>query len=75
MNYWGSQADVVTPPGWELYDLEEDSSEMNNLYSDPKYDALVEELKEKLKSLRQELDETDRNYPHIQTIIDKHWDD
>lgn len=75
MNYWGSQADVVTPPGWELYDLEKDPSEMNNLYPKPEYDGLVEELKDKLKSVREELDETDRDYPHIQKIIDKHWGD
>ena len=75
MNYWGSQADVVTPPGWELYDLEKDPSEMNNLYSDPEYDGLIEGLKNKLKSVREELDETDRDYPHIQKIIDEHWAD
>ena len=33
------------------------------------------ELKEKLHELRKELNETDRDYPHIQKVIDAHWDD
>ena len=39
---------------WELYDLQNDSSEMKNLYEDPAYTNLVGELKEKLKELRLE---------------------
>lgn len=75
LNYWGSQADIVTPPGWELYDLEDDPYEMNNLYTKTEYSGIIVELKEKLMSLREELNETDSNYPHIQKIIDEHWDD
>jgi len=75
LNYWGSQADIVTPPGWELYDIENDPHEMNNLYSNPEYAEIIAELKDNLKSLREELNETDRDYPHIQKIIDEHWDD
>jgi len=32
-------------------------------------------LKEELKRLRSELNETDDKYPHIQKVIDTHWDD
>jgi len=74
-NYWGSQADIVTPPGWELYDLQADPHEMKNLYGRPEYSETVKALKAKLKVLRAELNETDAKYPHIQKIIEEHWND
>ncbi len=66
--------EYFTPPAWELYDLENDPFEMNNLYGQPEYDAVVEQLKVDLAGLRKTYDETDKNYPHIQQIIDEHWD-
>jgi hypothetical protein len=36
---------------WELYDLQNDSTEMHNLYGKPEYDGVVKELKEKLNDL------------------------
>ena len=37
---------------WELYDLDKDPNEMNNLYNNPKYKKLIKQLKKKLKSLQ-----------------------
>jgi len=74
-DYWGSQADIITPAGWEFYDIEKDPHEMNNLYGRSEYAQVIKELKGKLQSVREELKETDVNYPHIQKIIDEHWDD
>ena len=37
---------------WELYDLDKDPNEMNNLYGISKYKRLIKRLKEKLKSLQ-----------------------
>ena len=48
---------------------------MSNLYSKPGYEGVIEQLKNKLKTLREELDETDEDYPHIQKVIDEHWND
>ena len=73
-DYWGSQADIVTPPGWEFYDLEKDPKEMKNEYNNPDYSNIISDLKIRLKYLREELNETDENYPHIQKIIDEYWD-
>jgi arylsulfatase A-like enzyme len=35
---------------WELYDLEKDKSEMNNLYGNPAYAKVQVMMKEKLKA-------------------------
>jgi len=74
INEWGSQADIKTPPGWEFYDLEKDPHEMNNVYDDPKYADIIDNLKEELRTVRGELNETDEQYPHIQKIINEYWD-
>jgi len=39
---------------WELYDLNNDPHEMNNLYGNPKYKKLIKQLKKKLKALQVE---------------------
>ena len=39
------------------------------------YDSITKELKEMLEFTRNEINETDKNYPHIQEIIDSHWND
>ncbi|MBA7523756.1 N-acetylglucosamine-6-O-sulfatase [subsurface metagenome] len=70
-----SRADFQTPAGWELYNVKNDPFEMNNIYGKPEYDSITAELKNKLISTREELKETDDNYPHIQEIIDAHWND
>ena len=44
---------------WELYDLEKDPREMKNVYSDPAYAKVRDELKAELKRLQAEAKETD----------------
>ena len=72
---WGNDFANHTPPAWEFYDLKKDPKEMNNAYNDPIYKTTIAQLKIELKKLRQDLNETDINYPHIQKVIDAHWDD
>ncbi len=62
-----------TPVAWEFYDLDKDPFEMNNLYLDLQYSKIIEAMKVELKKTRAELNETDEKYPHIQAIIDAHW--
>lgn len=72
-NEWGSQADIVTDPGWEFYDMQTDPHEMKNLYGDPTYGKVIKNMKAELKKTRADLNETDEKYPHIQQIIDANW--
>ena len=37
---------------WELFDLQNDPNEMNNIYSNPKYSEIKEEMHKKLSELR-----------------------
>lgn len=50
-------------PQWELFDLENDKYELNNLYYDPNYTDLVKVLKQELARLRKEL-EDDKDEMH-----------
>ena len=64
-----------TAAACELYDLEKDPAEMRNEYANPKYAAVLADMKQRLWSTRQRLNETDRNYPAVQAIIDAHKND
>lgn len=44
---------------WELYDLEKDPHEMNNLINDPDYQSIAEDLKTQLEDLRKKYGDTD----------------
>jgi len=44
-----------TPPEWELFDLEQDPQELNNVYHLPEYAGIVRELKEELARLQAEV--------------------
>ena len=44
---------------WELYDLQEDPGEMNNLYGQEGYEEITAELKEELKKLQEKYGESD----------------
>ncbi len=46
---------------WELYDLQNDPDEMNNIYNNPENGELIASLKEKLTALQVEYQDTDRS--------------
>ncbi len=72
---WGNDFTNDTPVAWEFYDLKNDPNEMNNAYNNPEYKEVITDLKTQLIKLREDLNETDKNFPHIQKVIDEHWDD
>lgn len=45
---------------WELYDLQKDPGEMKNLYSDPAYKKIVQDLKKELDRLKKEFKDDDQ---------------
>lgn len=47
--------DEKRPPEWELFDLEKDPFEMNNVYSHPDYADTVRQLKQELAQLQREV--------------------
>lgn len=63
-----------TPPGWELYDLEKDPSEVNNVYDDPAYAGVVKRLKKQLAQRRRVIGDTDEAFPAIKAVVDEFWD-
>ncbi|MCP4723643.1 MAG: sulfatase-like hydrolase/transferase [bacterium] len=44
---------------WELYDLQEDPNEVNNVYNDDRYRSVVTELKQELERLRGKYGDSD----------------
>ncbi len=62
-----------TPPSWEFYDLRKDPKEMDNRYGQVDYKNIISNLKERLKSLRENLGENDADYPNIEKVITTHW--
>lgn len=48
-----SALDEDTPPEWELFDLEKDPYELNNVYDHPDYAAAAHEMKLELERLRE----------------------
>jgi len=52
-------------PGWQLFDLRRDPEETVDLYSDPNYANLVLTLKKQLQQLKEEVGDTDENYPEV----------
>jgi hypothetical protein len=55
---------------WELYDLEKDLSEMNNLYNAPNYTEVQEYMHKKLKEMRTEYGDSDAlDKEHLQRFL------
>ena len=42
---------------WELYDLQEDPHEMNNLYGKPSYEAVMKRMRDELYKLQKQYDD------------------
>ena len=63
-----------TPAAWEFYDLVKDPHEMNNCYSSPEYQQIIQSLKSELKRLRREIGDTDEENTRIRQIISACWD-
>lgn len=64
-----------TPAAWELYDMQNDPYELNNLYDYPEYANLVIQLKKEFKELRQAIGaDTAEHNKYVNPIIEEYWD-
>ncbi len=68
------QGENLTPPGWELYDLEKDPNELNNVYDDEAYAAVREQLKKQFAELRLTVGDDGSHYPDCEKIVQQFWD-
>ncbi|MGA1014300.1 MAG: sulfatase [Limisphaerales bacterium] len=64
-----------TPPAWELYDLEADPEEWNNLIDQPAYRNTVLSLKDQLATLRIKVGDDGSHYPACEAVVQAFWDD
>ena len=70
-NYKG---DYQTPPGWELYDLQRDPHELNNVYDLPAYLEVRDALKAKFAQLRKDIGDDGSHYPATERVVQEFWD-
>ena len=70
-NYKGQNR---TPPCWELYDLQNDPTEVVNQYDNPKYADIAADLKRRLAELRQRVGDTGKDYPAAEAVVQEFWD-
>ena len=70
-NYKGENQ---TPPGWELYDLRKDPQELNNVYDDPAYAKVRDQLKQQFTRLRQDIGDDGSHHPACEEIVQEFWD-
>jgi arylsulfatase A-like enzyme len=66
---------IPTTAGWEFYDLSIDPEERVNRYSDPRYREIIVAMKRELALQRQQVGDTDSDYPTIRAIVEKFWND
>ena len=62
--------DKPTQPGWELYDLQKDPGELKNVYEDPAYYEIREELKACVIEATLKFDTQKKSRKYQPTIIE-----
>lgn len=70
-NYEGG---CQTPPAWELYDLVADPDELNNVYDNPNYKGIRDQLKLQFAQLRKDIGDDGSHYPKCEAIVQEFWD-
>ena len=63
--FWQPDKALPTTPHWELYDLQTDPHEMNNLHGKPEVANLTRDLRRQLFQLRESIGDTDKQYPEV----------
>ena len=61
-------------PGWELYDLQTDPHETNNVYRSAQYAPIIRQLKSQLLQLKRDIGDEDERYPELMKLRKIHRD-
>ena len=70
---WGAVKPEATPARLELFDMEKDPYEQNNVYDDPAYANVREELKAQLLELKRDVGDLDTAYPELMQRRESAW--
>ena len=62
-----------TVAGWELYDLQKDPDETNNVYGNTEYASVVKRLKSRLLELKEQYGDRDEDYPDLMQVRQANW--
>lgn len=65
--------DYVSEPAWEFYDLEVDPSENKNMYAEPRYAQIIEQMKQEMLVLREQYGDTDSESQTMAEIMKNHY--
>ena len=68
------QGEDQTPPAWELYDMTADPQELNNVYDDPAYAEVRDQLKIQFAALRKHVKDDGSHYPKCEEVVQEFWD-
>jgi len=63
-----------TPPAWELYDLKKDKGELHNVYDEPAYADVRDQLKKQFAQLRKQIGDDGSHHPACEAVIQEFWD-
>jgi N-acetylglucosamine-6-sulfatase len=64
----------LTPAAWELYDLTKDPQELHNLYDNPAYAEVRDDLKQQFADLRKNVGDDGTHHPECEKIVQQFWD-
>ncbi len=60
-------------PGWELYDLRKDPMELRNVFAEPEYGKVRDDLKKELLRVKEHVGDFDERYPDLMKVREKAW--
>ena len=63
--------DPATEPTWEFYDLQNDPKELQNLFNDSEYQDQINQLKQQMMQLKEDLGDSDQQYPEMETLLER----
>jgi len=71
---WNFEGNKIkdTEPYWEMYDLRKDPNELNNVYDDPAYSSIREDLRKQLFHLKKKFGDEDKKYPELYELTKKY---